>query len=139
IQVSWGREYVCTSSARKTGAASRLALSAESLPWTTFRSILRPKSARIVPGSALAGSVAPIVLRTIATAFSPSHTIATDGPDVTYSTSPSKNGFPRCPPSGLTRQNVRSRTSRLLRRLLLLRLDVEPVLEQLLGGGRVEE
>src|SRR3990170_1646723 len=46
---------------------------------------------------------------------------------------------PRCTPSGFTRQNVRSVASRLLRRLLLLRLRIEPVLQDLLSGGRVEE
>src|SRR3990170_2373562 len=46
---------------------------------------------------------------------------------------------PRCTPSGFTRQNVRSVPSRLLRRLLLLRLVVEPVFQVLLRGGGVEE
>src|SRR3990170_9098710 len=96
IQESCARSYARISSGLKNKEVSRFALSTESLPCTTFREIVSPKSARIVPGSACAGSVAPIVFRTTATAFSPSHNIATDGPEVTYSTSPGKNALPLC-------------------------------------------
>ena len=46
-----------------------------------------------MPGSASAGFVAPIVLRIVAIAPSPSTTSASVGPEVMNSTSSPKNGF----------------------------------------------
>jgi hypothetical protein len=54
------------------------------------------RSPRIVPGSAFAGFVAPIVLRIVAIAPSPSTTSAHVGPEVMNSTSSPKNGFSSC-------------------------------------------
>jgi hypothetical protein len=54
------------------------------------------RSPRIVPGAAFAGSVAPIVARSVAIAPSPSTTSAQVGPEVMNSTSSPKNGFSRC-------------------------------------------
>ncbi len=56
------------------------------------------KSARIVPGTASAGRVAPLVVRVIAIASGPSRINNTEGADVMYSTNPSKNGLPLCSP-----------------------------------------
>ena len=53
-------------------AISRAALSAPSEAWTRLRPTSTPRSPRTVPGSALAGFVAPFVLRTVAIAPGPS-------------------------------------------------------------------
>ena len=54
------------------------------------------KSPRIEPGSASAGFVAPIVVRVVAIAPSPSSTSASVGAEVMNSTSSPKNGFSLC-------------------------------------------
>ncbi len=54
------------------------------------------KSLRIVPGTAFAGSVAPMTSRFFAMALSPSSTCTTTGPDVMKSTSERKNGRALC-------------------------------------------
>jgi len=54
------------------------------------------KSPRIVPGSASAGFVAPIVFRIVAIAPSPSTTSAHVGAEVMKVTSSPKNGFSLC-------------------------------------------
>ena len=51
------------SSVEKKNGISRAAVSVASDPWTEFASMLSANSARIVPGSAFFGSVAPITLR----------------------------------------------------------------------------
>src|SRR4029453_2753277 len=61
---------------------SILALSAESEPCTELASIDSANSLRMVPGAALAGLVAPITSRYLATAFSPSSACTTTGPEV---------------------------------------------------------
>ena len=53
---------------------------------------------RILPAVASAGLVAPMVLRVSNTAFFPSQTMATIGPEVMCFTRPSKNGLPLCSP-----------------------------------------
>src|SRR5712691_10481335 len=61
---------------------SKAADSGESEPWTALASIDAAKSLRIVPGAALAGSVAPMISRRRAMAPSPSSTIGMHGPCV---------------------------------------------------------
>ncbi len=60
--------------------------------------MLSAKSLRIVPAAALAGLVAPITSRFLATASSPSRTWTTTGPLVMNSTSEAKNGRSRWMP-----------------------------------------
>ena len=60
---------------------SRSALATLSEPWMTFSSRSRPKSPRIVPGAAYAGSVVPISFLAIETADGPDQTVATTGPE----------------------------------------------------------
>src|SRR6185312_14503515 len=55
----------------KKKAISVRAVSSESEPCTEFASIDSAKSLRMVPGAALAGSVAPMISRLRATALSP--------------------------------------------------------------------
>jgi hypothetical protein len=57
-----------------------------------FASIEVPKSRRIVPGAALAGSVAPMTSRRWAIAFSRSSTIVMHGPEAMNSVRLAKNG-----------------------------------------------
>ena len=85
-----------SSSLENQSAISRSADSGESEPWTRLSGIDIARSPRIVPGSAFAGFVAPIVLRMVAIALSPSTTSAHVGPEVMNSTSSPKNGFSRC-------------------------------------------
>src|SRR5262245_12581639 len=73
-------------SAGKKYATSTLAVSGASDPWTAFASIDFAKSARIVPGAAFFGSVAPIRSRFLAIAFSPSSTWIITGPEIMNST-----------------------------------------------------
>ena len=61
-------------------AISRSADSGESDPCTMFSPISSARSPRIVPGAESSGLVAPIIVRTVATAAGPSITIATTGP-----------------------------------------------------------
>src|SRR5947207_5957592 len=75
---------------------SRSADSDESLPCTRLFGIASANSPRSEPGSASAGFVAPIVLRAVAIAPSPSSTKASVGADVMKSTSSPKKGFSRC-------------------------------------------
>ena len=49
---------------------------------------LQARSPRIVPGAESSGLVAPIIVRTVATAAGPSSTIATVGPEVMNSIRP---------------------------------------------------
>ena len=58
--------------------------------------MLVAKSLRIVPSAALAGLVAPINSRFLATALSPSRTISSTGPEVMNSTRLPKKGRSRC-------------------------------------------
>ena len=75
---------------------SRSADSGESEPCTRLFGIASANSPRRLPGSASAGFVAPIVLRHVAIAPSPSRTNASVGPEVMKSTSSPKNGFSVC-------------------------------------------
>jgi hypothetical protein len=59
-------------------------------------SIDSAKSARMVPGAASLGLVAPISSRFFAIAFSPSSTWIITGPEIMNSTSALKNGRSRC-------------------------------------------
>src|SRR6267143_2302494 len=68
--------------APKKYAISKAADSGESEPCTALASIDEAKSLRIVPGAALAGSVAPMRSRRRAMAPSPSSTIGMHGPCV---------------------------------------------------------
>ena len=96
VQPDLQLSHSTNSSGEKNSATSCAPRSGESLPWTTFMPIVTARSPRMVPGAAAAGFVAPIMLRTMATAPGPSHTIATTGADVMNRTRPSKNGFPSC-------------------------------------------
>src|SRR5690606_18806857 len=69
------------SSALKKNAISFFAVSAASEPCTTFSSTVFAKSARIVPGAASFGLVAPITSRFFAMALSPSSTCTITGPE----------------------------------------------------------
>src|SRR5262249_30789121 len=71
-----------SSSPGKKNATSTRAVSGASDPCVPFCSTLVPKSARTVPFSALAGSVAPRISRWRAIAFSPSRTETKIGPEV---------------------------------------------------------
>ena len=77
-------------------AISRAADSGESEPCTRLSGIESARSPRIEPGVASAGLVAPIVVRTVAIAPSPSSTSASVGAEVMNSTSSPKNGFSSC-------------------------------------------
>jgi len=66
----------------KKNAISARAVSWASEPWTALRSMLVPKSLRIVWASAFSGLVAPMISRFFATALSPSRTWTTTGPSV---------------------------------------------------------
>src|SRR5437899_2654114 len=80
------RRYGQISTAAKKKAISCAAVYGESEPCTELASIDSAKSLRIVPGAALAGSVAPITSRFRATASSPSSTCTTTGPELMKST-----------------------------------------------------
>src|SRR5207249_252566 len=66
----------------KKKSISVLAVSGPSEPWTALASIDSANAARIVPGAAFLGSVAPISSRLRAMAFSPSSTCTMTGPVV---------------------------------------------------------
>src|SRR5213596_806632 len=66
-----------TSASAKKKRASRAAFSSESDAWIAFRSLDSANSLRTVPASASAGSVAPIALRSAATAPAFSRIIGT--------------------------------------------------------------
>src|SRR5690606_14094096 len=66
----------------KKNAISFFAVSGASEPCTTFSSTVSAKSARIVPGAASFGLVAPITSRFFAIAFSPSSTWTMTGPEI---------------------------------------------------------
>ena len=83
---------------KKTPAISMAAVSGASEPWTEFSPTDRAKSLRIVPASALAGFVAPMMSRYFLMAPSPSRTCTTTGPAVIVSTSSPKKGRSRCTP-----------------------------------------
>src|SRR5262245_21708370 len=68
--------------ALKQSLISFLAFSGLSEPWTEFASIDSANSLRMVPAAALAGLVAPITLRYLVTASSPSSTWTTIAPEV---------------------------------------------------------
>src|SRR5205823_12781178 len=72
------REWI--SVAPKKYEISKAADCGESEPWTALASIEDAKSFRIVPGSAFAGSVAPMRSRRRAMAASPSSTMGMHGP-----------------------------------------------------------
>ena len=72
--------------AEKKKASSMRAFSGESLPWMALRSIEVPNICRIVPGAALATSVAPITSRSCGTALSRSSARGITGPLVMNST-----------------------------------------------------
>src|SRR5215472_1250202 len=74
------REWI--SSAPKKYGISNAADSTESEPCTALASMEDAKSLRMVPGAALAGSVAPIRSRSRLIALSPSSTIGRHGPPV---------------------------------------------------------
>src|SRR6185312_7293399 len=76
----------------KKKAISVRAVSSESEPCTEFASIDSAKALRMVPGAALAGSVAAMISRLRATALSPSSTWMTTGPEVMNLTRSLKNG-----------------------------------------------
>src|SRR5437867_75865 len=75
-----------TSTDKKKKPSSRSASSAESDPCTEFASSDCAKSLRMVPRSAFAGSVAPMISRLSATASGPSSTWTTTGPEIMKST-----------------------------------------------------
>ena len=82
----------------RAGRSTRSRLSrspAASEPCTALASIDCAKSARIVPGAAFFGSVAPISSRFLAIALSPSSTWTITGPVVMKSTRSRKNGRSR--------------------------------------------
>src|SRR5262245_34044136 len=84
--------YPAISSWLKKYDISNAAVSGPSDPWIAFRSMLVANSFRIVPASALAGSVAPITLRSFSMALSASRTIGMIGPsDMNFTRLP-KNG-----------------------------------------------
>src|SRR5690242_1429249 len=85
-----------TSVSAKKYAISTLAVSTASEPCTAFASIDSAKSARIVPGLASFGLVAPIRSRCASTAFSPCSTLIITGPEIMNSTSALKNGRSLC-------------------------------------------
>src|SRR5207249_7140365 len=99
-----GQQHACTVMAGPTGHGtfdsvsgkkypiSKRAVSGESDPWTALCSIVVPYTARIVPGSAFAGSVAPIRSRCLLMASSPSSTSTTTGPEAMNLVKLSKNG-----------------------------------------------
>src|SRR5690606_2424207 len=66
----------------KKNRISCAAVSGASEPCTELASMDSAKSARMVPGAASFGLVAPITSRFLATAFSPSRTCTTTGPEV---------------------------------------------------------
>ena len=72
--------------------SSNAAVSGASEPCVALLSIDAPKSLRSVPGSAFAGSVAPIRSRHFLIAPSASRHITTHGPDDMKSVRPPKNG-----------------------------------------------
>src|SRR5690606_2434980 len=84
------------SASPKKKRISCAAVSGPSDPCTTFSSIEVAKSARIVPGAASFGFVAPISSRFFWIAFSPSSTCTITGPEVMYLTRSLKNGRSRC-------------------------------------------
>src|SRR5690606_38054782 len=84
------------SASPKKKRISCAAVSGPSDPCTTFSSIEVAKSARIVPGAASFGFVAPIRSWFFWIAFSPSSTCTITGPEVMYWTRSLKNGRSRC-------------------------------------------
>ena len=90
------RQSVRRAHRRRTRARSRAAPTRASRSRGRGCSASRcAKSPRIVPGAASAGFVAPIVVRIVAIAPSPSTTSAQVGAEVMKSTSSPKNGFSR--------------------------------------------
>src|SRR5215203_6518836 len=81
-QRSLSRFHEAISWPSKKSPISRCALSVASDPWIKFRPVINPRSPRIVPGAASTGFVFPMVDRVTATAFGPSSTITTTGPEV---------------------------------------------------------
>src|SRR6185295_4865700 len=90
------RPYLTRSISGKKYEISTLAFSGESDPCTALNSMFVPWALRIVPGSALAGSVAPISSRFFLMALSPCNTITSDGPEHINSQRLSKNGLALC-------------------------------------------
>src|SRR3954462_5951311 len=80
----------------KNSFASRSADSGEWGPGAMFWPTSTAKSPRMEPGAASSGLVAPITWRAATTAWSPSSTIATSGPEVMNDTSSPKNALPSC-------------------------------------------
>ena len=79
-----------SSGSGKKNVISRRTSSSGLDAWTALERTDVPKSARIVPGAALLGSVTPTNSRTRRQTFSPSSRTATSGPKVMNSTSPGK-------------------------------------------------
>src|SRR6266566_4645021 len=79
----------------KNCAISCCAVSGASEPCTEFSPTDFAWILRIVPAAAFAGSVAPMISRYLAMAFSPSSTCTTTGPEIMNSTSSRKNGRSR--------------------------------------------
>ena len=79
---SLSRAHEGTSRPAKKSAISRSALFVASDPCIKLRPVINPRSPRIVPDAASTGLVFPMVERVTATAFGPSSTINTTGPDV---------------------------------------------------------
>src|SRR5688500_978908 len=78
---------LATASSAKKKRDSRSAFSSESEAWIAFRSLDSANSLRTVFGAASAGSVAPMTLRSSATAFGLSSSMGMHGPDVMNDTS----------------------------------------------------
>src|SRR4029079_4708930 len=90
------RDQPTTSLPEKNWAISWAAVSGASEPCTEFSPIDLAWTLRIVFGAALAGSVAPMMSRYLAMAFSPSSTWTTTGPEIMNATSSPKNGRALC-------------------------------------------
>jgi glutathione S-transferase len=94
-----GKALVCAyptiSFPAKNCRISISAFSGLSEPCTEFSPTERANSLRIVPSAAWAGFVAPMISRYRRTAFSPSSTWTTTGPEVMNATSSPKNGRSR--------------------------------------------
>src|SRR5467141_3147384 len=80
----------------KKNAISARADSGESEAWTAFLPLLSAWSARMVPGRASLGSVAPITSRSLRTASARRRRTGTAGPEDMTSTSSSRKGLPSC-------------------------------------------
>src|SRR4029077_7728101 len=90
------RLYTTRSISAKKYPTSNLAVSGESDPCTALNSMFVPWVLRIVPATALAGSVAPINSRFFLIALSPCRTSTTTGPDTINEQRLSKNGRALC-------------------------------------------